>query len=157
VTSALVAPRRALPGAGFTAPLTRPTPGRRASHLRLVDAPANVHRHRRRRLVFAAMLSILMVLTVVAFHVELAQGQISLDHLGSRITSAQQAYERARLEHARLSAPARIVTRAGELGLTSPSQPPTPVTTPVDVASAPAGSKPLDSYGTAKPSLASIR
>jgi hypothetical protein len=108
--------------------------------------------------VLAAILSVLTVLTVVAFHVELAQGQITLDHLGGRITAAQRAYEQARLEHARLSAPARIVARAGELGLATPTRPPTAVIAPADtVPASTRASTPLDNYGTAKSSLADSR
>ncbi len=157
MTTTLVAPRGALPRVRAGAPLAHPAPPRRAQHLRLVEAPTRVTRHRR-RVVFAAILSVLTVLTVVAFHVELAQGQIALDQLGGRVTAAQRAYERARLEHAQLSAPARIVARAGELGLVSPTRPPTVINAPGDAAAAsPQQSTPLANYGTVKPSLADSR
>ncbi len=72
----------------------------------------------------------LAVLAAVVFHALLAQSQLAIDQLDGRLTQAQRSYEQARLEHAQLAAPARIVARAAALGMVASSSPPTAVVGP---------------------------
>lgn len=78
---------------------------------------------------------VLALFTIVAFHALLAQSQVAIDNLERRTSAAERSYEQARYEHARLSAPQRIVERAKALGLVAPAVPPTAIT--VDQAPAP--------------------
>ncbi len=73
-----------------------------------------------------------MLLALVVVHVLLAQSQLALDHLTTKVDTAQSNYEQARLQHAELAAPSRIIARAQQLGLVPPAQPavPVPVTSP---------------------------
>jgi len=57
------------------------------------------------------------VLTIAGFHAVLAQNQVHLEDLRARTARAETRYEMLRLEHGRLTSPARITTRAAELGL----------------------------------------
>jgi hypothetical protein len=66
----------------------------------------------------------------VVFHVVLAQGQLQLDGMSTKIAKAQHTYEARRLELARMSAPERIITEAERLGLVLPPEPPTYLTVP---------------------------
>ena len=70
----------------------------------------------------------LTLLTVVAFHVVLAQNQVALDRLEQRTNAAERQYEEARYEYAQLASPARVMERARELGLVPPAMPPAVVT-----------------------------
>lgn len=146
ITTARVAVRaelpveRARPLSAAPAPRSAPAPRRRAD-LRVVEAPRPRTRRARRTVVLAAAVTVLALLTVVAFHVLLAQSQIALDHIGRRTAAAERRYAEARLEHARLSGPARIVAEAARLGLVPPAQPPTAV--PVE------GATPVPPRGTA--------
>jgi hypothetical protein len=70
---------------------------------------------------------VLAVLTVVIFHVLLAQSQIALERLERRTAEAEARYQEARLAHDHATAPDKIVQAATALGLTLPSTPPTPV------------------------------
>lgn len=104
------------------------------------------------RLLFA--MSALALLTIVAFHVVIAQGQVSLDRLAEQTHRAELRYENVRLAHASLAAPERMLARAAELGLVEPAAPPIPVPvegwvppTPID------GSATLDAWTAIKPSL----
>jgi type II secretory pathway pseudopilin PulG len=72
--------------------------------------------------------AVLALLTVVAFQVFLAQSQVAIDRLERRTAVAERRYEEARYDHARLSAPQRIVERARALGLVAPDAPPTAIT-----------------------------
>jgi cell division protein FtsL len=82
--------------------------------------------------VAAAIGTVVVLLALVVVHVLLAQSQLTLDHLSTKIDNAQSSYEQARLQHAQLAAPSRIIARAGQLGLVPPAQPavPVPVTGP---------------------------
>jgi hypothetical protein len=75
---------------------------------------------------------VLVVLAVVVVQVQLAQSQLTLDHLTTKVDTAQSGYEQARLRYAQLAAPSRIIARAAQLGLVPPAQPavPVPVTGP---------------------------
>ncbi len=74
--------------------------------------------------------TVLTILTVVAFHVLLAQSQIALDRLERRTAAAEARYQQVRLEHDGQTSPNRVVPKANELGLTLPNQPPTAVQVP---------------------------
>jgi len=91
-------------------------------------------------MVAAAVATALVLFGLVVVHVFLAQSQLTLDRLTSQVGTAQNRYEQARLTHAELAAPSRIVARAGQLGLVAPAQPPVPVPVPV-ASSAPTSSR----------------
>jgi hypothetical protein len=92
----------------------------------------------------------------VVFHVILAQGQLELDQLSNTITRAQHVYEQRRLQVARMSAPERIITAAGRLGLQLPEAPPTYLTVegaPVPASGAAQPSTTLNDWKVVKPHL----
>lgn len=128
--AAVAAPARRT-RAGRSGALPRPAPAAppRPRHLRVV-APARRTRLVPSTIVFAAIATALVLFALVVVHVLLAQSQLTIDRLGTRVDSAQTRYEQARLTHAELAAPSRIVARAGQLGLVSPAQPPVPVPVP---------------------------
>ncbi|MGH9165739.1 MAG: hypothetical protein ACRDZW_09535 [Acidimicrobiales bacterium] len=94
---------------------------------------------------------------LVAAHVLLAQGQFRLQRLDGQADSAQERYERLRLEVANLEAPGRIVAVAQErLAMVAPAgvtylSPTGPVTgeTPARAAAAVAPDAPDDTDTTA--------
>jgi hypothetical protein len=95
------------------------------------------------------------LLTVVAFHVVLAQSQVALDRLEQQTKSAERRYEDARFEHARLAAPSRIMERAGQIGLVAPDRPPTVVAVEGEVPAPPdAPTTTLNGWTDVKPTLA---
>jgi cell division protein FtsL len=124
-------------------------------HLRVVDEQA-ARRQRQVRIgiwVFG-LLSAVSVFVVVAFHVMVAQSQLQLDHLNRETTVEQQRYERLRLQVAQLSAPARVASRAQQLGMV-PGGPSTFVTVPSS-GTAPPPANPTSStedYQKVKPHL----
>lgn len=144
-------------GATALAPERAPTPTRRVvprPHLRLVEAPTRRVRRRRRTITLATTTIVITLLTVVAFHVVLAQSQLAIDNLGRRTDAIERTYEEARLEHARLSAPQRIVERAAQLGLVAPAAPPTAVPVTGELPPEPdAPSTTLNGYTEVKPTL----
>ena len=87
--------------------------------------------------VLAAAATALLLFALVVVNVLLAQSQLRLDQLNGRIDGAQRAYQQALLVRAQAAAPSRIIARANQLGLVSPSQPPVPV--PVPGAPTPSG------------------
>jgi hypothetical protein len=90
----------------------------------------------------------------VTFHVILAQSQLTLERIEQRTAAVERRYEDARLEHARLSAPSRIVERARELGLVSPAAPPTSITVAGKLPPAhDAPSSTLEEWAAVKPTL----
>lgn len=119
---------------GDSAPL--PNPAGRASRtgaapasgrpaLRVVAggrAARSGHRHRARRIAAGAIgLLALGLLSALACHVALAQGQFRLERLRAQVAEEQATYDRLRLEVAELESPERIVAAARErLGMTSP-------------------------------------
>lgn len=139
------------------APHRVPAPARRLPRrpdLRVVEVPARRARRRRRTIVFGTMVIVATLLTVVVFHVLLAQSQIAIDDLGRRTDAVQRRYEEARLEHARLSAPQRIVARAAQLGLVPPDRPPTAVPVTGALPPEPDGtSTTFDGWTEVKPTL----
>lgn len=86
------------------------------------------------------------LVAAVGFHVVVAQSQLQLDELEQEITTEQDRYQELRLMVAAASSPERITTRAAELGMVPPGDPPSVVTVPSDPAAAPAG--PPDATGT---------
>lgn len=74
-----------------------------------------------------ASVTVLTLLTVVAFYAMLAQSQVTIDRLERRTAAAQRRYAQSRFEHARRSAPQRIIDRAEALGLVAPPGPPTAI------------------------------
>ncbi len=104
------------------------------------------------------MLTVFALVSAVAFHVLLAQGQLRLDRLDQEISSAQRDYEQLRLQTAEQSSPSRIVAAAQRLGLVQPAQQPTYLQVagaPTDGATAPAdGVKPVSAWKKVKQSLA---
>jgi len=86
------------------------------------------------------------LVAAVGFHVFVAQSQLQLDRIEQEIAVEQQRYQEQRLMVAAASSPERITTRARELGMVPPSDPPSVVTVPSDPA-APAAT-PSDSTGT---------
>ena len=142
---AALAPRRTL------APERR---GFRRPDLRVVEVPTRRARRRRKTITLATTAVVVTLLTVVVFHVLLAQSQLAIDDLGRRTDVVQRHYEEARLQHARLSAPQRIVERAAQLGLVPPDRPPTAV--PVTGALPPEPDGPsttFDGWTEVKPTL----
>jgi hypothetical protein len=131
------APARPSPARGVP---QREAPARRA-HLRIVEEPG---RRARRRRTFAIIggVAVLALLTVVAFQAFLAQSQVAIDRLEHRTAVAERRYEQARYEHARLSAPQRIVERARALGLVAPDAPPTAITVAGEAPAPPDASSP---------------
>lgn len=93
------------------------TPGARR-HLHLVDGDA-ARRERRTRLLVrgAALLVVVTVLVVVAFHAVIAEGQVRLERLTRETAAEQRRYELRRAEVAARSAPEAIVARATQLGM----------------------------------------
>lgn len=150
------ATRRAVP-ARAGQPARRPAPAPQRPGLRVVDPAARrqAHRVRRRVWLFGAVTVGCMV-TAVAFHVMLAQGQLRMDQIGRTITVEQNRYEAARLQVDELSAPQRIIDRAKQLGFVEPSDPPTFLSVagvPPAPADPGARSSSLDDWRKVKPQL----
>jgi hypothetical protein len=80
--------------------------------------------------VVATLLSVAALVSIVGFHVALAQGQMRLDRVGDQITEVQREYELRRLEVSQLSSPERIVAEAERLGLGAPVDLPTYLAVP---------------------------
>ncbi|MFO7591872.1 MAG: FtsL-like putative cell division protein [Acidimicrobiia bacterium] len=128
----------------------------RVDQPRLRVASAVDARIRRRRLMVGvlAFAGVLAVLSMVAFHAMVAQSQVRLDELERRTQAAERRYEEARYEHARMSAPQRIVERATTLGLQTPEGPPVAVTVQGQPPAAPdATSTTLRGWSEVKPTL----
>ena len=97
-------------------------------------------RTRRVRLVawLVGALVVLALLAAVAFHVQLAQGQLELDRLDRQTAAARAQYQQLRLEYAQQSSPAAIVYRATALGMVRAGDVPTYLVVPDAAPSAPA-------------------
>jgi len=72
------------------------------------------------------------LVAAVGFHVVLAQSQVRLDQLEQQVGEEQHRYEQLRYEVSALSSPARIVSRAAELGMVAPTGVATVVPVPTD-------------------------
>jgi hypothetical protein len=66
---------------------------------------------------------VFVLVSAVLFHVVLAQGQLQLDHLDSRIASERLRYEKLRLTVSTLSSPQRIIEQAEAQGFVIPDAP----------------------------------
>jgi hypothetical protein len=115
----------------------------RRPRLRVVDNAARVQNRRVRRV--AWLLSALVVVALfaaVAFHVQLAQGQLELDRLERRTAAAREQYQQLRLQYAEQSSPASVVNRATALGMVRAGDVPTYLTVPDASPSTPAPDQP---------------
>ena len=131
MSSTTAAPPRRRPAApargSVTAPRTRPRPpvrtpdpARRApapARRVVAPAPARVRRRPRLRITVLVLGVAVVVITIAGFHAFLAQTQVRLEQLRGRTATAEARYETARLQNGQLASPARITTRAAELGL----------------------------------------
>jgi type II secretory pathway pseudopilin PulG len=97
-------------------------------------------RTRRVRLVawLVGALVVVALLAAVAFHVQLAQGQLELDRLDRQTAAARAQYQQLRLQYAQQSSPAAIVFRATALGMVRAGDVPTYLVVPDAPASTPA-------------------
>jgi hypothetical protein len=81
--------------------------------------------HTRRVGVFVVLAIVFTLVSAVAFHVVLAQGQLELDQLSREMSIARREYEQRRLQTSMLAAPQRIIQEAQRRGLVTPAGPPT--------------------------------
>jgi hypothetical protein len=97
----------------------------------VVDTAARA-RTRRVRLVawVVGALVVVALLAAVAFHVQLAQGQLELDRVDRQTAAARAQYQQLRLEYAQQSSPAAIVYRATALGMVRAGDVPTYLVVP---------------------------
>jgi hypothetical protein len=132
----VVAPVRR-PRVGTPAPSrARSAPRRTSAPTRARAAAPAASRARARAGVTVAVVVVVVLVSAVLFHVLLAQGQLQLDHLDSRIASERLEYERRLLQVSTLSSPQRIIEQAEALGLVIPD---TPIYLEVPGAKVPAG------------------
>jgi hypothetical protein len=105
----------------------------------VVDTAARA-RTRRVRLVawLVGALVVVALLAAVAFHVQLAQGQLELDRLDRQTAAARAEYQQLRLQYAQQSSPAAIVFRATALGMVRAADVPTYLVVPDAPPSTPA-------------------
>ncbi len=120
------------------APLRTPSSTRKP-RLRVVDTAARA-RTRRVRLVawLVSALVVVALLAAVAFHVQLAQGQLELDRLERQTAAAREQYQQLRLQYAQQSSPAAVTDRATALGMVPAGDVPTYLTVPDAPPSTPA-------------------
>lgn len=74
--------------------------------------------------VFIVLATIFTLVSAVAFHVVLAQGQLELDRLSREMSVVRREYEQRRLQTSTLASPQRIIQEAQRLGLVMPADPP---------------------------------
>ena len=70
-----------------------------------------------------AVFTVFALVSAVVFHVVLAQHQLQLDRLNTRIVQEQRVYEQRRLTTSLLASPQRIIQEAERLGLVVPPEP----------------------------------
>jgi cell division protein FtsL len=115
----------------FAAPALRASPARRRAPASTRRAPAHPVARATPRLhvgrvgALLALFTVFALVSAVVFHVVLAQNQLELDHLNSRITTEQRTYEQRRLATSLLASPQRVIQEAQRLGLIVPPEPPT--------------------------------
>jgi len=115
-----------------TRPVRRPTRPRPAP-LRVVAVQSSRRARRVRRMLWCfGVMIVCSLVAVVGFHVILAQSQVQLDQLEQQVGEEQHRYEQLRFEVSALSSPARIVSRAAELGMVAPTGVATVVPVPTD-------------------------
>jgi hypothetical protein len=119
------------------APLRSPSATRRP-RLRVVDTEARAQAGRVRRIAWLlTALVVVALLAAVAFHVQLAQGQLQLDRLERKTAAARERYQQLRLQFAQQSSPAAIGYRAAALGMVHAGDVPTYLVVPDAGASTP--------------------
>jgi len=103
------------------------------------------------------MLVALALVSAVAFHAAIAQGQLRLDRARSDLAGAQRQYETERFATASAAAPDEIRRRAEALGLVEAERPiyltPPPGQPPVDPENGDATSSTLADWPEVKPHL----
>ncbi len=117
-------------------------PGQPARHLRVVEARRRRWRPSPRAGLVATAAVFVALVAVAVCQTLLVQGQVRLDGLDAQLASEQQAYQRLRLEVARLEAPDRVVAAArDQLGMLPPEDlvylSPTEAVTPPAAAAGP--------------------
>ena len=147
MSSSATALRTARPAARrtpTTSRVARPAPLRapastRKPRLRVVDNAARVQTRRVRRIAWLhGALVVIALFAAVAFHVQLAQGQLELDRLERQTAAAREEYQQLRLEYAQQTSPAAVVARATALGMARAGDVPTYLVVPEAPPSAPA-------------------
>ena len=132
----LRAARPAARRAPTTSHVARPAPLRspaatRKPRLRVVDTEARAQARRVRRIAWLlGALVVVALLAAVAFHVQLAQGQLELDGLERKTAAARDQYQQLRLQFAEQSSPATIGERAAALGMVHEGDVPTYLVVP---------------------------
>jgi cell division protein FtsL len=120
------------------APLRTPSSTRKP-RLRVVDSQTRLQTRRVRRVAWLlGALVVVALFAAVAFHVQLAQGQLELDRLERQTATAREQYQQLRLEYAQQSSPAAIVARATEQGMVPAGGVPTYLVVPDTPTSTPA-------------------
>ena len=115
----------------------------RRPRLRVVDNAARVQNRRVRRVAWLlGALVVVALFAAVAFHVQLAQGQLELDRLERQTEAAREQYQQLRLQYAQQSSPAAVVYRATALGMVRAGDVPTYLTVPDASSSTPAPDQP---------------
>ena len=103
----------------------------RKPRLRVVDNEARVQARRVRRVAWlVSALVVVALLAAVAFHVQVAQGQLELDRLERETALARERYQQLRLQFAQQSSPAAIGERATALGMVHAGDVPTYLVVP---------------------------
>ena len=107
--------------------------------MRVVDNAARVQNRRVRRVAWLlGALVVVALFAAVAFHVQLAQGQLELDRLERQTTAAREEYQQLRLQYAQQTSPAAVDARASALGMVRAADVPTYLLVPEAPPSAPA-------------------
>lgn len=130
----------------------------RRPRLRVVDNAARVQNRRVRRVAWLlGALVVIALFAAVAFHVQLAQGQLELDRLEHQTAAARDQYQQLRLQYAQQSSPAAVVDRAKALGMVRAGDVPTYLTVPDAPPSTPVSDQPSttlqDGWKKVKPHL----
>jgi hypothetical protein len=112
------------------APLRSPSAARKP-RLRVVDTEARAQARRVGPIAWLlGALVVVALLAAVAFHVQLAQGQLELDRLERKTAAARERYQQLRLQFAQQSSPAAIGQRAAALGMVHAGDVPTYLVVP---------------------------
>jgi hypothetical protein len=115
----------------------------RRPRLHVVDNAARIQNRRVRRVAWLlGALVVVALFAAVAFHVQLAQGQLELDRLERQTAAAREQYQQLRLQYAQQSSPAAVVYRATALGMVRAGDVPTYLTVPDVPSSTPTPDQP---------------
>jgi cell division protein FtsL len=100
----------------------RRTPHRRSAPApRPASSPRRARRHSTLFLICSGLLVAGLVLGLVTLNAIVAQSSFTVDDLSTRVQELQREAQEKRLEYAHLTAPDRIVSAAGTLGLRLPA------------------------------------